>query len=114
MNIIKEKGVHNRFSKSQTYFSGIRLDLLSLIPKECKKILDVGCGSGEFWKTFDGEALGIELNEEAAGKARLNMKSVFSGDIELAQFPIEKSSLDCIIFADVLEHLYDPWGTLLK
>jgi 2-polyprenyl-3-methyl-5-hydroxy-6-metoxy-1,4-benzoquinol methylase len=114
MNIIKEKGVDQRFVKSADYFKGQRSDLFSLIPKECKKLLDVGCGAGEYWKGFSGEVTGIELNKEAAERAKANMKEVFSCDIELAEIPVQKGSFDCIIFADVLEHLYDPWGTLLK
>jgi 2-polyprenyl-3-methyl-5-hydroxy-6-metoxy-1,4-benzoquinol methylase len=34
-----------------------------------------------------------------------------TGDVEEG-LPFEPASFDCIIFADVLEHLVDPWRTL--
>ena len=114
MNIIKEKGIQKRFEKSPSYFASVRSDLFSMIPSTCSKILDVGCGAGEFWKNFKGETVGIELDTTAAALALKNMNEVHTGDIEVIQANLKQSYFDCVIFADVLEHLYDPWGTLLK
>lgn len=85
-----------------------------MIPNECKRILDVGCGDGSCWKDFKGEVFGIEINEEAAKKAERHLKFVVSGDVEKTELPFQAGFFDCLIFADVLEHLYDPWGLLLK
>jgi 2-polyprenyl-3-methyl-5-hydroxy-6-metoxy-1,4-benzoquinol methylase len=102
----------NRFEKRPEYFASRREDLLSMIPSACKTILDVGCGSGECWKGFKAEVSGVELNEDAARIASGHMKQVVSGDIEKTALPFKPNYFDCIVFADVLEHLYDPWGIL--
>ncbi len=85
-----------------------------MIPKSCNQILDVGCGTGERWKNFSGEVTGIEVNEEAARVASGVLKNVVVGDLENLDLRLKAASFDCIVFADVLEHLYDPWGTLEK
>ncbi len=114
MKVIEEKNITQRFTKPETYFVGDRADLFAMIPANCRKILDVGCGSAEHWKNFNGEITGIELNPVAAAKARSNIHAVFSGDLDKDDFDLGEGTFDCLVFADVLEHLYDPWGTLLK
>lgn len=114
MAIISEQNIAERFKKKSEYFSGRRPDLIKLIPAHCQKILDVGCGAAEIWKNFKGEVHGIEINSEAATRASQNIKSVYNIDIETAALELPSESFDCIVFADVLEHMYDPWGVLLK
>ena len=112
MEVITPAHFKDRFKKPAQYYADARLDLLSLIPKSCQKILDVGCGSAERWLNFPAEVYGVEINEEAAGKARQILKQVVTGDVEKEPLPFEDGFFDCIVFADVLEHLYDPWGML--
>ncbi len=114
MDLAKQGSSKALFQKQPGYFESRREDLIAMIPPECKNILDVGCGAAEGWKNFKGSVSGIELNPEAAEKARKNIKEVVVGDIENTPLPFALSSFDCIVFADVLEHLYDPWGILLK
>ncbi|MDZ4677554.1 MAG: class I SAM-dependent methyltransferase [Oligoflexia bacterium] len=114
MDLTKQGTSSSLFQKKPEYFESRRDDLIAMIPPGCKKILDVGCGAAEGWKNFKGEVSGIELNSEAAEKARKNIKEVVVGDIENTKLPFSEASFDCIVFADVLEHLYDPWGILLK
>ncbi len=114
MNVITPDNIQNRFHKPAHYFAGKRPELLALIPRSSKTILDVGCGSAEVWKDFPAEVSGVELNPVAAERAKKYLKQVVSGDVEDAPLPFSDQSFDCIVFADVLEHLYDPWGMLLK
>ena len=105
--------------KTNSYFSLIRSDIIKLVPLGTKRILDVGCGSGLTGKKIKTSAgadfvAGIELNEEAANSAKSNLDLVICGDIETIDLDFKDKSFDCIICADVLEHLKDPWQVLVK
>ncbi|MGB8932531.1 MAG: methyltransferase domain-containing protein, partial [Anaeromyxobacteraceae bacterium] len=57
------------------------------------------------------EVRGIELRPEAAARARLVLDDAVAmpGGAEL---PASWPAPDCVIFADVLEHMVDPWDVL--
>lgn len=114
MGSIYNQDISKRFAKPQEYYSTKRSDLFDLIPKDATKILDVGCGSGRQWEGFKAEVSGIELNKEAATEAKKYLKTVISDDVEKVDLPFGDKYFDCIVFADVLEHLYDPWGMILR
>lgn len=101
--------------RSGDYYSSQREDILPFLPYGIKKVLDVGCARGRLGelikKKYDCEVYGIELNEELAAEAQLKLDAVFCVDIEKAELPF-KQNLDAIIFADILEHLVDPWAAL--
>jgi SAM-dependent methyltransferase len=105
----------NRFAKASDYYSSPRARLTSLLPNECKTILDVGCGTGAFWTGFQGSVTGIEIDPPSAAQASQVLSRSICGDIEsLSDQEITKGSrFDCVVCADVLEHLYDPW-TVMK
>jgi O-antigen biosynthesis protein len=105
--------------REQNYYSIIRKDIISLIPKSVKKILDVGCGYGSTAAVIkekypDIEIIGIELSEEAAIKSQKNVDRVINGDIEIIEPDFPVKYFDLIICADVLEHTKDPWSVLKK
>ena len=57
--------------------------------------------------------VGVESQPEAAAQAREACERVIEGDIEAAATRRAlPSPVDVVIFADVLEHLRDPWETL--
>ena len=60
--------------------------------------------------------VGIELNEKMAAIAAEKLDQVITGDIEKIDLNdyFYPSYFDCIIFADILEHLKDPWSVLRK
>lgn len=97
------------------YYKGTRLEMLNYIPSTANRILEVGCGEGGFiiqLKTEQRELWGVELNQEVAQKAALLLDHVLVGsfDDQLSNLPLDY--FDCVIFNDVLEHLYEPWKTL--
>ena len=106
--------------KPYHYHTGSRSDIIGLIPPDAKFILDVGCAGGELGrglKEKNGGLLvwGLEVNELAARGAEKNIDRVIVADIEKpGDLFDEPVSFDCIIFADVLEHLRDPWSVLKK
>ena len=104
--------------QSPSYYENVRNDLIPLVPMGAKYILEVGCAAGmtgrELKKRSGVFVAGIELNAEAAKVAKNILDDVVHGDIEKIDLPYNESSFDCILFADVLEHLVDPLSALLK
>ncbi|MBN1526155.1 MAG: class I SAM-dependent methyltransferase [Candidatus Omnitrophica bacterium] len=107
-------------NKKNGYYEAARLDLIRLIPAGAKKILEVGCGSGVTGLAIKDrlgayiEVTGVELNPDAASKAKCRIDTVLVGDVETLTLPFEAGTFDCIIYGDVLEHLKDPWGLLKR
>lgn len=94
-------------------------ELLSLIPVQSKKVVEIGCSSGalarEFKKKFDGcHWLGVEIDSKYADMAKRYCDKTIVLNIENAttNFWEETKNADCWIFGDVLEHLKDPWAIL--
>ncbi len=105
--------------KKSSYYGSLRLNILDLIPKGTKSLLDVGCGTGGTGfaaKQRLGlqEVVGIELFEPAALAARRKLDRVIIGDIEQLELDLPQNHFDCIICADILEHTKDPWQVLGK
>ena len=74
------------------------------------KLVDVGCGQGDFLMTmqhFGWDCAGVELDATAAAIARQRSGSqVTVGRIEDSHFPSE--SIDAITANHTIEHLHDP------
>ena len=99
------------------YYSSKRDDLLPFIPCGIKKVLDVGCARGYLGELIKKERFctvyGVELNPEIAKEAEKKVDEVFCMNIETEDLPFD-NELDVIVFADLLEHLTDPWSMLKK
>ena len=99
-------------------YIGLRNDLLRFIPFNAKKVLDVGCSTGQLGldikQLTNAEVIGIELSKEMAEVAAQRIDKVIVGDIEKIECKekLKDSKFDIIILADVLEHLKDPWLVL--
>ena len=96
-------------------------ELLNLIPINAKKIIEIGCSSGALAREYkkinaNCEYIGIEIMTDYGDLAQRYCDQVIIGDVESfpATFFSDNSDVDCWIFADVLEHLKDPWEILRK
>ncbi len=103
----------------QEYFGNQRLELIELVDDSAMTILDVGCGYGMLGsalkKRINGRrVLGIEIMPDAAREAKTVLDQVVNTDIENIDLPFPKENFDCIIFADILEHLKDPLSVILR
>lgn len=100
----------------ETYFQVQRHEMLDYVPTTALTILDVGCASGSFGKLLKAERTvevwGIEPNEGAAEKATQILDKVICAGFD-SSLNLPKHSFDCIVFNDVLEHLVNPFSTLL-
>src|SRR5207248_8044297 len=108
------------YLKPDGYFSCTRRELIPLVPLTARRILDVGCAEGGFARSLRAartgsqlEIVGVESCETAAEIATTAVDRLFVGNIEKLELGHE-SYFDCVIFADVLEHLYDPWKMLRR
>ena len=96
-------------------------DLLALIPRDAKKLVEVGCSSGALAREYkkinkNCHYMGVEVVPEYARLAERHCDSVVELDIEdVDEQALHKDfSCDCWIFGDALEHLKDPWLLLVK
>lgn len=103
-------------TKEDNYYDSERGEILEFVPAQAKKILDIGCGTGNFGyklkKMNECEVWGIEPNDVvariAAQKLDKVINNVFSPDLE----ELKGNEFDAIIFNDVLEHLVNPYEVL--
>ena len=101
------------------YYDNERPEVAALVPPAARTILDVGCGRGrlgQLLKTLNPERKvhGVELDTDVASAARTVLDSVVSGDFQTMSLPFAEGTFDCVVFADVLEHLIDPASALRR
>lgn len=96
-------------------YTTTRPDVCALVPDTAKVILDLGCSDGSLGESLkqhvpNRRVCGIEYSDHLAKTAADRLDKVIVGDLNhpecLAQFKGE--SFDCVIAADVLEHLVAP------
>lgn len=102
-------------------YIGKRDDILNLIPDNVNKVLDIGCsigslGEGIKYRNNHAEITGIEIDEKMAEISKEKLDRVISNDIEKIDFKeyFIPNYFECIIFADILEHIKNPWNVLKK
>jgi len=100
------------------YYDDSRPDIQAVVFVAGLRVLDVGCGSGALGAALKeaGAAYvaGIERYPAAAAKARGRVDDLVEGDAVTAAIPFTRGEFDYIIFADVLEHIADPEGTVRR
>ena len=101
----------------QHHFNPALLEVLAHPPRT---LLDVGCASGLLCHAVKARnpgcrTIGIEPNEATAKLASQNLDQVLCGkfeDFNLESEGIALGSVDTVVAADVLEHMYDPWHVM--
>jgi GT2 family glycosyltransferase/tetratricopeptide (TPR) repeat protein/2-polyprenyl-3-methyl-5-hydroxy-6-metoxy-1,4-benzoquinol methylase len=100
------------------YFDFARPELLALIPKAARTVLDIGCGAGRLGVAIKArqpaEVTGIEFVPEAARAAQGRLDRVLTGDVEQLELDFAPESFDTVICGDVLEHVRDPLRLLRR
>jgi predicted TPR repeat methyltransferase len=97
-------------AKPDSYYEQARPELVALLPGSLGRVLDVGCGSGGVGRAIRPRAtwlVGIELDDDAAARARGVYDEVLVGDVA-ARLPQLDGAFDTILAYDVLEHLAAP------
>lgn len=93
-------------------------DIFRLV-KDGSNVLDVGCASGKLAERLKKEkkcfVAGIESDSGLAGQAQLKCDKVIKASVsEIKELPFAKGFFDCIIFADILEHIVNPDEVLIN
>jgi 2-polyprenyl-3-methyl-5-hydroxy-6-metoxy-1,4-benzoquinol methylase len=102
-------------NKADAYFAHARKEIAPLLPVDCGRVLELGCGSGATlaWLCqVRGVAYtaGVEISETAAKAARQHVDEVHCADIERTEVVFSGGRFDLVLCLDVLEHLIDPWA----
>ncbi|MBV9282200.1 MAG: class I SAM-dependent methyltransferase [Chloroflexi bacterium] len=100
-------------SLEKTTYGGTRTDVERFIPANARRILDVGCARGELGLALKGRGAavhvtGVEMSAVLAEEASRRLDRVLVGTIEAVVPELPDGAFDCIVFADVLEHLINP------
>jgi SAM-dependent methyltransferase len=104
--------------KDSAYFQAARRDIVADLPAtQASRVLEIGCGAGETGALAKaaGRAsryVGVELDHDAAARARSILDDVVEGNVETLTLPFAPQSFDVLILSEVLEHLIDPWSAL--
>ncbi len=105
-------------NKDEGYFKNLRPEMLSLLPKNTKTVLDIGCADGSFAfsvkDTSNAEVWGIEYMEDQAFIASKKIDEVLTGTVEDVLIDLPEDYFDVIYLNDVLEHLVDPYSILKR
>jgi 2-polyprenyl-3-methyl-5-hydroxy-6-metoxy-1,4-benzoquinol methylase len=98
-------------AKAADYFRYPRPEMVPFVPANCRRMLDVGCADGAFGealkKTREIEIWGVEPTKSAAATAKVKLDRVVEGVFD-RQTVLPPKSFDCILFNDVLEHMFAP------
>jgi 2-polyprenyl-3-methyl-5-hydroxy-6-metoxy-1,4-benzoquinol methylase len=95
-----------------------RPDVQALVPWSARRILEFGCSTGSLGSALkarnDAFVLGVEIDPVYARQAVDRLDGVVVADVEefLGERTPGEAPFDCLIGADVFEHLLDPWRAL--
>jgi 2-polyprenyl-3-methyl-5-hydroxy-6-metoxy-1,4-benzoquinol methylase len=98
------------------YFGHTRPEILAHFPRHSRHVLDIGCGEGALSLGMPDrdqiEVWGIEMDGDAAEKARERLDRVLTTDAATAVAGLPDNYFDCVFCNDVLEHMVDPESLL--
>lgn len=101
-------------------YEGTRPEVQAHVPLGARNILELGCSTGALGAALkarqETRVTGVELSEQYADEAASRIDRVIVADVErfsAGEWPAE-APFDCLVAADVLEHLVDPWAVLAR
>lgn len=95
-------------SKQRTdYHAKPRPEMIPFLPSHFERVLEVGCGDGDFSLGFarEAEVWGVEPSQAPAAKARERLAHVFACTYDKAEPELPNNYFDLIICNDVIEHI---------
>jgi 2-polyprenyl-3-methyl-5-hydroxy-6-metoxy-1,4-benzoquinol methylase len=119
----EDDGVHTarmlpqeRAARAAAYESA-RPEILALVPRGARRVLDLGCATGALGAALDGASVtGVEVEPQYAAEAEARLDRVICADAEAlargGDLEARLGRFDVLVAGDVLEHLVDPWTAL--
>ena len=91
------------------YYQNYRKEMKLLLPEHYSKVLEVGCGEGNFRKNLsqENEYWGVEPIISTASKAYKKLDKVLIGTFNEMYDQIPDDYFDLVICNDVIEHMTD-------
>jgi len=96
-------------------YTGVRSDIFALVPPAARRILDLGCSDGALGHALKTHGVGrvvagVEFSSPLAERARERLDLVLHCDLNRPESldDLQGQRFDCVICADVLEHLQQP------
>lgn len=103
-------GTEFAFNRYSQFEQVIRKYRPSTLDKTERKLLDIGCGTGDFLAVAESQhwqVTGIEISPKAAQHAQIKIKgNILIGDLLSLDLP--DNTYDSITLYHVIEHLIDP------
>jgi SAM-dependent methyltransferase len=100
-----------------TVYSALNPPVLARIPRDVRRVLDVGCGNGALGRAIKArrpaEVVGVTHSSEEAARARPVLDQIVLTDLETADLT-HLGVFDCIVCSHVLEHVREPVGVLSR
>ncbi len=99
-------------------YTTARTDIVALVPPAAMAILDAGCSNGALGAALRAQVPGrvvegVEYDARLAQDAQARLDRVYCADLNRFDWStLGRDPSDCLVFADVLEHLHDPWRLL--
>jgi 2-polyprenyl-3-methyl-5-hydroxy-6-metoxy-1,4-benzoquinol methylase len=96
-------------NKSITYYQGKRSEIIQFLPNEYTKVLEIGCGQGDFRSNLSAqcECWGIEPVKNISKIAEKKLYKVLVGTYEVVFEQLPDNYFDLVILNDVIEHMVD-------
>lgn len=92
-----------------------RPDIFALVPPDAREVLDVGCSNGALGRSLKAavpgrRVSGVEFDPVFVRQSAASLDYVIQADLNRSDWTeaLGDKRFDCIIFADVLEHLIAP------
>ena len=95
--------------KTSGYYDNKRMEILDLLPPNYYKVLEIGCGYGQFCSNLkcECEYWGVEVDKVAGKIAENNLYKVIIGDYFKIYKSLPDNYFDLIICNDIIEHMHD-------